>query len=453
MPEGLKICVNTQTPLFRFKQPELLRNTETAKPFNMESLKEEVDFEFTPGGVTKMVLPLLTHLLQNKAISNPHWVCLNAGGPPTVLMDGITFHHVSLIQERTSGYGIAKEIIWRVFHGLSRPSQGQLWEDNFVDYTYYNRLSAELVRSLDATEDFDLFYIHDFQQLPVGHMLQTLKPTVLRWHIPFEETMIPSEWSSFLSTYLNSYDAVIVSSRRYMNSLKSLGYTGESYYVYPYIDQSVYSEPTLDEITEVKSRLDLKNDAKLILMVARLDPMKGQDAVIKAMPAVLNHVGNAKLVVVGNGSFSSSRQGLGLSKSDKWLTELRGIARAFHVEDNVVFAGYLPQRLLNAAYAACGATVLPSRQEGFGLVVVESWLYKKPAVVSTKAGIAELIQDGKNGLLVDPMDSDAIAEKISTVLNDKNLAHTLGENGFVTSRKCLIDEGLRTEWEIISKLA
>jgi glycosyltransferase involved in cell wall biosynthesis len=97
-------------------------------------------------------------------------------------------------------------------------------------------------------------------------------------------------------------------------------------------------------------------------------------------------------------------------------------------------------------------SILPSRQEGFGLVVVESWLYKKPTLVSTKAGIAELIDNGKNGLLIDPSDSDLIAEKISTILTDQNLADKLGENGYVTSGKCLIDEGLRAEWEIINRL-
>ena len=79
-------------------------------------------------------------------------------------------------------------------------------------------------------------------------------------------------------------------------------------------------------------------------------------------------------------------------------------------------------------------------------------MYKKPTLVSTKAGIAELISDGRNGLLIDPMDSVSMADKISSVLTDQKLADELGENGYLTSRKCLIDEGLRAEWEIISKL-
>jgi glycosyltransferase involved in cell wall biosynthesis len=426
----------------------------SGEALEISSMSEGSDFEFSPGGVTRMVLPLLAHLIKNGLVSDAHWVCLNPGAPATVRTEGITFHHVDLMKERRAGYGIAKEIIWRAFHGLSRPTEGDLlWADQFIDYTFYNRVSAELIRTLDAQDDFDLFYIHDFQQLPVGNMLQTLKPKILRWHIPFEESMIPSEWSQFISTYLDSYDAIVVSCRKYLDSLKSMGHKGAAFYVYPYIDQSVYHKPTQSDSIELKNRLGLRGGEKLVLLVARLDPMKGQDAVIKAIPKVKKDFPNVRLVLIGNGSFSSSKRGLGLSKSAKWLGELRKLTKSLHVESSVVFAGYFPQRLLNAAYDACDMAVLPSRQEGFGLVVVESWLYKKPTLVSTKAGIAELIDDGRNGLLIDPTDPAAIAEKITAVLTDEKLASQVGENGFLTSRKCLIDEGLRAEWEIISKLS
>jgi glycosyltransferase involved in cell wall biosynthesis len=452
----LKICVNTQTPPLKFNisnQDLMRRIAGPTGALEIHSLKEGADFEYSPGGVTRMVLPLLAHMMKNGLADSAHWVCLNPEAPATVKMDDITVHHVNLARERKAGYGLAKENFWRVFHGLSRKADREsLWADGVLDYTFYNRVSAELIRNLDAREDFDLFYIHDFQQLPVGRMLRTLKPKVLRWHVPFEKSDIPPNWNAFLSTYLDSYDAIIVSCQSYLDSLKSLGCERPSFYVYPYVDQSVYTRPTQQDLNELKSRLRLRDDEKIVLLVARLDPMKGQDAVIKAIPEALSEVRKVKLLIIGDGSFSGSKQGLGLSKSERWQTELRNLVKSLHIEDNVTFTGYLPQRLLNAAYHTCDMAVLPSRQEGFGLVVVESWLYKKPALVSTKAGIAELINDGRNGLLIDPKDSVSIAEKISTVLTDQKLSSELGENGYLTSRKCLIDEGLRAEWEIISEL-
>jgi glycosyltransferase involved in cell wall biosynthesis len=177
--------------------------------------------------------------------------------------------------------------------------------------------------------------------------------------------------------------------------------------------------------------------------------MKGQDRVIRAMVKVVGDIPNVKLILVGNGSFSSSKQGIGLSKADRWLNELCTLVKRLGMEDRVVFTGHLSQRQLNAAYERCDLTILPSIREGFGLVVIESWLYGKPTIVSSKAGIAELVEEGRNGLLFDPDDLLTLAEKISDLLSDPNRARILGKNGFATSKKCLIDQGVKAESEVI----
>jgi len=406
-----------------------------------------------------MVLPLLQHLVSGGIAESVHWVSLNPRGPAEVTFDGITLHHIQLEADRIKGYGNTKEAIWKTLHGLPSDSSPLttaaaspmqvFWQDEFSDFTYYNRLSAERILQLDEKFDFDLFYIHDFQQLPIGNMLNTLKPKIFRWHIPFDTSTIPPEWEPFLSTYFNSYDALIVSSKKYMDSLKNFGYDGKPHYVYPYIDPSQYREPTAEETAEFNSRVKLNEGDKVILVVARLDPMKGQDHAINAMTKVAKMVPDAKLVLVGNGSFSSSKQGVNLSKADKWLNELRQLVKRLRIQSRVIFAGHLEQNLLNAAYRRCNLTVLPSVREGFGLVVIESWLYKKPAIITARAGIAELIQSGHNGLLFDPDEPQDLAEKISNVLLDDQLARKLGENGFVTSRKCTIERGVKDESKIM----
>ncbi|MEM2226117.1 MAG: glycosyltransferase family 4 protein [Candidatus Bathyarchaeia archaeon] len=451
----LRICVNSQTPLIRFNlTPEELarRYGKTSAPLDLGCLAEGRDYQFTPGGVTRMVFPLLKRMLGEGILEEAHWVSLNPTGPAEVRADGIALHHVSLAGDRMRGYGHVKEAIWRIIHGmpLDLGSAAQiLWQDEFSDYTYYNRLSAERILRLDKIHDFDLFYIHDFQQLPIGYMLRTLKPKVFRWHIPFDASMIPQEWRELLSTYFNSYDIVIVSCRRYLEALKSFGYAGEARYVYPYIDPSPYAKPTEAEIAELCRGLGIREGDRVVLVVARLDPMKGQDRAIRAIAEVAKEIPNVKLLLVGDGSFSSSRQGIGLSKAEMWAGELRALAKGLGVEDRVIFAGHLAQSQLNAAYARCDLTVLPSIREGFGLVVIESWLYGKPAIVTSRAGVAELIEDGRNGLLFDPDDPIDLADKISSLLLDFERARTLGEKGLETSRGCLIDRGVKEESEII----
>lgn len=399
-----------------------------------------------------MVFPLLKRMLEEGILQDAHWVCLNPSGPSEVRVDGITLHHVSLARDRMRGYGYVKEVIWRAIHGipLELGSAAQiLWQDEFSDYTYYNRISAERIIQLDRRHDFDIFYIHDFQQLPIGHMLRTLKPKVFRWHIPFDDSMIPEEWRGLLSAYFNSYDMVIVSCKRYLEALKAFGYAGEARYVYPYIDPSPYGKPTEAEIAELCRGLGIREGDRVVLVVARLDPMKGQDRAIRAIAMVAEEIPNVKLLLVGDGSFSSSRHGIGLSKAERWAGELRALAKRLGVEDRVIFAGHLTQGQLNAAYARCDLMVLPSIREGFGLVVIEGWLYQKPAIVTSRAGVAELIEDGRNGLLFDPDDPIELADKISALLLDEERARVLGKNGFETSKGCLIDRGVREESEII----
>ena len=162
-----------------------------------------------------MVYPLINRMLKDGILSDAHWISLNPTGPETIKAGRITLHSINLEKDRLSKYGHVKEAIWGAAHGTSDDTLGDrdiFWSDEFSEYAYYNRLTSELIRKLDEEHDFDIFYIHDFQQLPIGHMLATLKPKIFRWHIPFDESMLPEQWTEPLATYFNSYDVVIASS-------------------------------------------------------------------------------------------------------------------------------------------------------------------------------------------------------------------------------------------------
>jgi len=446
----MKICVNTQTPLVRFNLSVEEFNKKYGGlplPINLKLLSEDKDFVFSPGGVTRMVYPLLRELVNKEG--EVHWVSLNPSFPLEAKIDKIVLHPITLPNEKLKGYGLFKESLWKAFHGLSEGNLiDLLWQREYSDYTYYNRLSSEKMLNLDKIYNFDFFYIHDFQQLPVGHMLHTVKRKIFRWHIPFDESSIPEEWKDFLSLYLNSYDAVIVSCKGYLKTLDLLGYNGKAYYIYPYLDPSHYNEPNELEVKLFKERFGIDDKDRVILVVARLDPMKGQDRVIKALRKVSKDFPNLKLLLVGNGSFSSSKQGIGLSKAEIWLSYLKDLAKDL----KVIFTGYLSQRELNVAYYISEFTILPSIKEGFGLVVIESWLFKKPVIVSKRAGIAEIINEGENGFLFDPEDLDTLVDKMKDLLSNPEKVKRMGEKGFQTSKRCLIEEGIKEEVRLIESL-
>lgn len=440
------LCVASQTPLIQFINPGVAGS---GGVIDFSNLTEGVDYRFSPGGVSRMLYPLLTRMVESGIVEGVEWISLNPNAPHKVSFKGINLNHISLPEAKLKGYGAVKEGIWRLFHGLRKAESPEFWCDDYIDYMFLNRKFSELAYALHRQLDFDGFYIHDFQLLPMGSMLPTAEPKIFRWHIPFRTHDLPRSWQPALLKYLSYYDVVIVSSRTYLNELRRLGYEGDAFHIYPYIDPTQYTQPTTQQIQDLRGRLGISEGDKVLLTVARLDPMKAQDKVILALKRVVSKIPNTKLVLVGDGSFSSSK--LGLSKGERWLWYLRECVEKEGLERNVVFAGYLPEKELGVAYAMCDAFILPSVREGFGLVVIEAWLYKKPVIVSSYAGVADLIVDGVNGLLFDPNNIEQLTSRIIEVLTDEELAETLGKRGFETSKLCYIDEGIKKEAEVLSK--
>lgn len=443
----ISLCINTQTPLVQF-----LAETEVLMPpegTDLSTLREGVDYRFSPGGVTRMVYPLIRRMIRDGAVETAHWVALSPRGPRTVRMGGLTLHNVAIEPERMAGYGKVKEAIWGRIHEIDPVEQHDelFWSDAFSEYAYYNRNTAQLIQQLDEEFDFDAFYIHDFQQLPVGHMLGTLKPRIFRWHIPFDASTIPEKWRSMLGTYLHSYDVIVVSARQYAKALEVFQPKGKVVRLYPYVDPDDYSIPDDRSVATVAGRFGIAPEDEVVLVVGRMDPIKGQDVAIEALGALATKYPSLKLVLVGNGSFSGSGSGLGLSKSSVWRAHLEAMVQERGLEGRVVFTGHVGQAELDALYERCRFTLLPSFREGFGLVVVESWLHGRPPIVSDRAGIAELVKDGANGLLFNPNQPGVLPTKMRLLLDDRSgrLRERLARNGRVTAKKCSLDAAEKAE--------
>lgn len=455
--EPLNLCLNSQTPLVQFLAPsgKDVPDPTGRTTVDLAELREDIDYRFSPGGVTRMVYPLLRRLRASGVVGEAHWVALNPTAPSTVLASGITLHNVALGGDRLSGYGRVKEAIWGRIHETDGPGpQDDLfWSEAFSEYAYYNRLTAERIRALDAAFDFDAFYIHDFQQLAVGQMLGTLKPKIFRWHIPFDAQVIPEPWRATLSSYLNSYDVIVVSAQGYARSLRTLRPKGRVVRIYPYVDPVDYHRPEEADIDAATRKLGLAPEDEVALLVGRMDPIKGQDRAITALRAIAARYPSLKLVLVGNGSFSSAPGGVGLSKGADWRRRLEEQVRSDGLEGRVVFAGHLPQRELDALYERCRFTILASVREGFGLVAVESWLHDRPAILTRQAGIVELVRDGVHGLIFDPDDPASLPRQMTRLLEDRDgqLRSRLVRNGRRAAEKCSLDAAASSEAAMLSE--
>jgi len=107
------------------------------------------------------------------------------------------------------------------------------------------------------------------------------------------------------------------------------------------------------------------------------------------------------------------------------------LAALFGVEDRILFPGKIAYRDLPEFYAACDVFVLPSvsRLEAFGIVALEAMATAKPVVVTDIPGVREVVTDGVEGLLADPVHPEDLAAKIRTLLADPDRRVEMGRRG------------------------
>lgn len=157
---------------------------------------------------------------------------------------------------------------------------------------------------------------------------------------------------------------------------------------------------------------------QVVLLVGRMDRderEKGHYELLTVWPAVLGDYPHAQLVFAGPGNDRSN---------------LMAMAEDQQVASTVFIPGYLSTEALRGLYSQCYAFVMPSRQEGFGLVYLEAMNSGKPCVGCRNGGGEEIIADGISGLLIDnPFENGQLLRTVQTLLGDKELATRLGHEG------------------------
>ncbi len=171
---------------------------------------------------------------------------------------------------------------------------------------------------------------------------------------------------------------------------------------------------------ELRARYRL-GERPVVVCVSRLVPRKGQDMLIRALPAIRERASGAALVIVGGGPYRTS---------------LHRLAHTVGVSEHVVFTGGVPGEELPDHHAMADVFAMPCRTrgagldvEGLGIVYLEASATGIPVVAGRSGGAPETVLDGDTGIVVDGGDVGAIAAAVGDLLADPQRAAAMGAAG------------------------
>lgn len=181
--------------------------------------------------------------------------------------------------------------------------------------------------------------------------------------------------------------------------------------VYNGVNSSVF-DYSLDP-GEVKQRYGIGPMDPMVLLVGRMVIQKGPDILVNAIPGLLRDHPSTKFVFVGDGHMKDDIIQMGNEY---------GVGHAMRV------VGAKTGRDVQDLFKACDILAVPSRNEPFGIIILEAWSAYKPVVSTKNGGPAEFVWHEVNGLQVDD-NPDSVGWGLGTLLNDHDHCRWMGRNG------------------------
>ncbi|MFB0561861.1 MAG: glycosyltransferase family 4 protein [Candidatus Lokiarchaeia archaeon] len=334
-------------------------------------------------------------------------------------------------------------------YGVNKPSRFALYKA-----LSFKSLAYKKLEEINAIHDMDLFTFHgSYSLLPLisfrrhvpkpfvyhtyGALLyeaQThlfkissvkLAPNFLRKSLMY---MFYTPLEFLALKYLNN---VIVASLLSANELIK-------YYCYPKnrvsvapLGQDIFERYGRKVVTKGKHELEGK---KVLLFVGNDWFRKGVWYLLLAFKEVINKVPNTILIITG-------------PPQEPFLS----LIKKLKLESSVLLAGNVDEETLAEYYALCDVFVLPSFHEGFSNTIIEAMAFGKPVVTTPIAGYP-VVEDGKDGFIVQPDDYKSIAASMAKLLSDERLYREMGRNASRKAKKYTWKESAKKILKIYNSL-
>ena len=284
------------------------------------------------------------------------------------------------------------------------------------DYWAYS-LSAEVIKLIKSTnelQNFDLIHAHgalpiDYSAYLLSHKLKLPYIVTVHGETVYQTILNRRKFRKSKKALLKA-DAVIGVSSKVVNKIQS--HTGRKRKTF-----TVFNGYKKLEIIDQTSGT---HENLIILFAATLVKSKSCDYLLRAFSELVKRYFKIHLVIAGGGEL---------------LNEMKSLAYELGIQNKVTFTGALPHTDLLTHMSKCDIFILPSVDEGFGVVYLEAMSFKKPVIGTEGEGICDILEDNFNGLLVKPRNVESIKSKLELLINSEDLRNKLGNNGYDTVKE------------------
>ncbi len=343
-------------------------------------------------------------------------------------------HEVKLF---SSNYGNKKDIFSNYTFKLiqsNNPLKVFYYYFNFFSYFRLKQVLIEFqpdivhIHSLYYLSPSVLFLLKNYKTIITVNGPEEYFKKLILWLLPykyFKNNNFNTQDINYIGK-LHYYYHIYIQRPLYMIGLKNVDL---------FISVSKYFKKQIDN--EVKPIITLYNGIKLlnqnplsfqnnIYYVGRLEIYKGIDVLIKAMPSVLDKIPQVKLYIIGEGDYKD---------------ELISMVASLMLKSKIQFLGKISHGELERYYANSDIVIIPSVwPEAFGNVGIEAMSVGRPVIASRVGGIPEWLDDGKTGFLIEPGNSEQIAEKVIQLLSNKKLLEQMSRNARKKAEKFSIEK-------------
>lgn len=168
------------------------------------------------------------------------------------------------------------------------------------------------------------------------------------------------------------------------------------------------------DTSDIRKRFGIASDDPLIGCVANVAHYKGHDILIRAFAKLSQIIPTAHLLLVGR-------------DNSEYGTAMKELVQELGLENRTHFTGFQPD--VRPFFGAIDIVVLPSREEGAPVALLEAMAMAKPLIASAVDGTPEIVEDRVTGILVPPEDPDAVVAAVTSIITNPNTLRSMGEAG------------------------